>query len=60
MECSRKDGHGKDVNNSECTQLDIDEVEECSLGLQYADVDAKKILRKASREGRNIFEVDKV
>ena len=48
------------VNNSECIQLDIDEVEECSLGPEYADIDVKKILRKATREGRNIFEVFKV
>ena len=34
------------VNNSECVQLDIDEVEECSLGPEYADVDVKQILRK--------------
>ena len=48
------------VNNSECIQLDIDEVEECSLGPQYGDVDVKKILRRVSREGRNIFEVFKM
>ena len=29
------------VNNSECKQLDIDEVEECSLGPEYADIDVK-------------------
>ena len=29
------------VNNSECKQLDVGEVEECSLGLEHADVDAK-------------------
>ena len=45
------------MNNSECTQLDIDEVEEFSLGPEHADVDMKKILRKASRGGRNIFKV---
>ena len=29
------------VNNSECKQLDRDEVEECSLGPEYADIDVK-------------------
>ena len=29
------------VNNSECKQLNIDEVEECSLGPEYADIDVK-------------------
>ena len=48
------------VNNSECIQLGIDEVEACSLGPEYADIDVKQILRKATREGRNIFEVFKV
>ena len=47
LECSIKDGCGNDVeqyvNNSECIQLDIDEVDECSLGPKYADVDVKKI-----------------
>ena len=43
------------VNNSECVQLDNDGVEECSLGLEYADVDVKQILNKATREVRNIF-----
>ena len=47
------------MNNSECFQLDI-EVEECSLGPEYADVDMKKILSKASREGRKFFKVLKV
>ena len=42
------------VNNSERIQLDIDEVEECSLGAEYADVDVKQILRKATRR-QNIF-----
>ena len=32
------------VNNGGCIQLDIDEVEECSLGPENADVDVKKIL----------------
>ena len=44
------------VNNSECFQLGIDEVEECSLGPEYADIDVKQFSRKATREGRNIFE----
>ena len=48
------------ANNSECIQLDIDEVEECSSCLEYADVDVKMIFRKASREGRNIFKIFKV
>ena len=43
-----------------CTQLDIDEMEDCSFDQEYADVDVKKILRRVSREGRNIFEVFKV
>ena len=29
------------VDNSECKQLDTDEVEECSLGPEYADIDVK-------------------
>ena len=37
------------VNNSD------DEVEECSLGPEYADIDVKQISRTATREGRNIF-----
>ena len=45
------------MNNSECIQLDIDEVEECSLGPECADIDVKQIFRNATREGRNIFEV---
>ena len=48
------------VNNSECIQLDIDEVEECSLGPKYANVDVKQILREATRESRTCFEVFKV
>ena len=62
-ECSRKDGLGRMqryANNSEFVQLDIDEVEECSLGLEYADVDVKQILRKATREGKKQIEVFKV
>ena len=43
------------VNNSECKKLDIEEVEECSLEPEYADIDVKQILRKATREGRNIL-----
>ena len=43
------------VNNSECVQLDIDEVEECSLGPEYADVDVKQILRKGDKRRQNIF-----
>ena len=38
------------MNNSECIQLDVDELEECSLGPEYAGIDVKKILRKATRE----------
>ena len=48
------------MNNIVCFQLDIDEVEECSLDPEYADIDVTQILRKATREGRNIFEVFKV
>ena len=40
------------MNNSECTQLDIDEVEEFSLNPERADVDMKKILRKAGVKRR--------
>ena len=29
------------VNNSDVLKLDIDEVEECSLGPEYSDVDVK-------------------
>ena len=32
------------VDNSECIQLDIDEVEEYSLVPEYADIDVKQIL----------------
>ena len=35
-------------------------MEECSLCLEYADIDVKQVLRKATREGRNRFEVFKV
>ena len=45
------------VNNSDCIKLEIDEVEDCSLGLEYSGVDVKHILRNATREGRNMFEV---
>ena len=48
------------MNNSECTKLEIAEVEECSLGPEYADVDVKHFLRNATRGGRNFFEVFKV
>ena len=48
------------VNNSECIQLDIDEVEECSFSPEYADVVVKEIFRKATREGRTFVEVFKV
>ena len=48
------------MKNSECIQLDIDELEECSLGSKYADIDVKQFLRKATREGRNIVEVFKL
>ena len=42
------------VNKSECIQLDTDEVEECSLGPECADVGVKQILGKATRGGRKI------
>ena len=44
------------VNNSECIHLDTDEVEECSLGPEYADVDVKQFLRKAKvkEEGEHL------
>ena len=43
------------VNNSECFKLEIAEVEECSLGSEYADVDVKQISRKATKEGRHFL-----
>ena len=45
------------VNNSDCINLDIDEVEECSLGPEYSVVDVKHILRTATREARFVIEV---
>ena len=39
------------VNNSDCIKLEIDEVEEYSLGQEYLDVDVTHILRNATREG---------
>ena len=36
---------------------EIDEVEDCSLGPEYSDVDVKHILRNATGESGNIFEV---
>ena len=48
------------VNNRECMQLDIEEVEECSLGPEYASIDVMRFLRKAIREGRNILKVFEV
>ena len=45
------------VNNSQVFKVEIAEVEECSLGPEYSDVDVKHILRSATREGRRIFEV---
>ena len=44
------------VNNSECIQLDKDEVGECSLGLECADDDVKKIFRLASRKVQKAFD----
>ena len=44
------------VNNNDCIKLEIDEVEDCSLGPEYSDVDVKHTLRNAPRECRNIFE----
>ena len=34
---------------SECLQLDIEEVEECSLGPKYADIDVKNILKNCDK-----------
>ena len=45
------------VNNRECAKLEIAEVEECSLGPGYSDVDVRHTMCNATREGRNIFEV---
>ena len=45
------------VNNSNVSKLEIAEVEENSLGPEYSDVDVKHIVRNATMEGRNIFEV---
>ena len=44
------------VNNSDCKKLEIDEVEVCSLGPEYSDVDVKHVLRTVTREGRFVFE----
>ena len=43
------------VNNSECIKLDIDEVEECSLGPEWANVDVKKILKKGVKRRQKHF-----
>ena len=40
------------MNNSDCTKLEIDEVEDCSLGPEYSDVNVKLIAKNATREGR--------
>ena len=45
------------VNKSEVIKFEIADVEDYSLGPEYSDVDVKKSLRHATREGRNIFEV---
>ena len=45
------------VNNSDCIKLEIDEVEDYSLGLEYSDVDVKHILRNTTREDKKNFEV---
>ena len=45
------------VNNSELIKLAIAEVEENSLGPEFSDVDVKQMLRNATRESKNIFEV---
>ena len=45
------------MNNSECIKLESAEVEDCSSAPKYSDVDVKRILRNATDEGRNIFEV---
>ena len=43
------------VNNSECLQFEKDDVEECSLGLEYADIHVKQIFRTVIREGRKFL-----
>ena len=45
------------ANNSDRIKLEIDEVEDYSLGPEYSDVDVKHILRNTTREGRQNFEV---
>ena len=42
------------VNNSDCRKLDIDEVEEHSLGPEYSDVDVKHIFKKCGKRRQNI------
>ena len=37
------------VNNSDCIKVDTDEVEECSLGLEYSDVHVKHIFKKCDK-----------
>ena len=54
MECSRKDGYCKDGAVS-VYQLDIDEVEECSLGPEYADIDVKEIFREATEKAETFL-----
>ena len=44
------------VNNSDYMKLEIDEVEDYSLGPEYSD-DVKHFLRSATREGMKTFEV---
>ena len=43
------------MNSSQVFKVEIAEVEECSLGPEYSDVDVKHTLRSATREGRRIF-----
>ena len=40
------------VNNSECFQLDIDEVEECSLAPEHADVDGEEDFKNGVKLGQ--------
>ena len=43
------------VNNSDCMKLEIDEVEDCSLGPEYSDVDVKQIFEERRQEKAEIF-----
>ena len=43
------------VNNSECIQRDIEDVEECSLGPECADIDVKKIFKKCDKRRQEQF-----